>query len=275
MTEERIPSPVIGEVARALEAEHSHAEIDNLFMRAGANVGAADGVSKLRKIDRWLRKIDADPDVDALGVLGRLLEDFMERQPPPFLQYYENRSLEKAWHERRKRVRDAMAARGLSYQTGGRVRGGALHAPSKSLAALIRGSDLSALHAEFERALAGIERDPPAALTAACAILEAMCRTYIADEGLSLPADQSLHPLWKVVQGHLELSPAATHNADLKRILGGLASIVDGVGAFRTHASSAHGRDPGAPRIEPRHARLAVHAAHTVVTFVLERSKKS
>ena len=139
MTEERIPSPVIGEVARALEAEHSHAEIDNLFMRAGANVGAADGVSKLRKIDRWLRKIDADPDVDALGVLGRLLEDFMERQPPPFLQYYENRSLEKAWHERRKRVRDAMAARGLSYQTGGRVRGGALHAPSKSLAALIRG----------------------------------------------------------------------------------------------------------------------------------------
>jgi hypothetical protein len=30
------------------------------------------------------------------------------------------------------------------------------------------------------------------------------------------------------------------------------------------------GRGPGAPSIEQRHARLAVSAAHTVVTFILE-----
>jgi hypothetical protein len=48
-----------------------------------------------------------------------------------------------------------------------------------------------------------------------------------------------------------------------------LAIIVDGVGAFRTHAGDAHGQGPDAPSIERRHARLAVHAAHTVVTFIL------
>lgn len=163
-----------------------------------------------------------------------------------------------------------MAARGLSYQTGGKIIGGTLYAPSKTLADIIRTRDLPAVHAEFDRALTNVEGDPAAAVTAACSILESTCRAYIAEGRLPLPVDQSLHPLWKVVQGHLELSPAAAHDADLKRMLGGLASVVDGVGAFRTHAGSAHGRDSRSVPIEPRHARLAVHAAHTVVAFVLE-----
>jgi Abortive infection C-terminus len=87
---------------------------------------------------------------------------------------------------------------------------------------------------------------------------------------LTPPADKSLHPLWKVVQGHLGITPTAQLDDDLKRVLGGLASIVDGVGAFRTHAGDAHGRGPEAPAIEPRHARLVVSAAHTIVTFILE-----
>ena len=53
-------------------------------------------------------------------------------------------------------------------------------------------------------------------------------------------------------------------------ILGGLSSIVDGVGALRTHAGSAHGRGKKGYEIQPRHARLAVYAAHTLVLFALE-----
>lgn len=77
----RIPSPVIAEIARAFDSEYSHAQLDNLFMRAGAP-GEPPGGSKLVKIGEWLRRLDADPDVDAVAVLGRLLEDFMELQPP-------------------------------------------------------------------------------------------------------------------------------------------------------------------------------------------------
>jgi Abortive infection C-terminus len=219
------------------------------------------------KVAAWLRQTDADPSVDALGVLGRLLEEFMEKLPPSHV----SEEAQTQWTTRRERVRAALAARGLSYQIGGRIIGGTgLPAPSKTLADLIRTRDLTAIGKEFDRAAEKIVPDPEGAVTAACAILEATCHTYIAEEKLTLPADKSLHPLWKIVQGHLGIAPTALLDEDLKRVLGGLASIVDGVGAFRTHAGDAHGRGPGAPAIEPRHARLAVSAAHTVVTFILE-----
>jgi hypothetical protein len=265
-----IPAPVIAEVARAFDSEYTHAQLDSLFMSVGAPGEPPPG-SKLVKVTAWLRQINAGPGMDALAVLGKLLEEFMEAQPPPPNRFvWDDGEAARAWQARRVRVREALAARGLSYQTGGKILGGGLFTPSKTLADIIRARDLPAINAEFERAYANIVSDPPAALTAACAILEAVCREYIAAENLKLPADQSLHPLWKTVQNHLGLSPAGTHDDDLKKILGGLASIVDGVGAFRTHGGSAHGKDSKSVPIEPRHARLAVHAAHTVVTFLLE-----
>jgi hypothetical protein len=265
----RIPAPVIAEVAQAFDTEYTHTQIDNLFMRADAP-GDPPGGSKLRKVGDWLRLIDADPEADALGILGRLLEEFMDRQPPS-QGWGMSEDHVKRWHDRRSRVKDALAARGLSYQIGGKIIGGTgLLAPSRSLADLIRKRDLPAISTEFDRAYAKVLTDPAGAVTAACAILEATCHTYIADEGLTPPTDKSLHLLWKVVQGHLGLAPTAQLEDDLKKMVGGLASIVDGIGAFRTHAGDAHGRGPDAKPIEPRHARLAVHSAHTVVTFVLE-----
>ena len=171
----------------------------------------------------------------------------------------------------RERIREALAGSGLSYHSGGKILGGAgLMTPSRSLADFIRDRDLPAIKREFNRAYEKLLTDPADAVTAACAILEATCRTIIADEKLTLPALPSIHPLWRVVQQHLRLVPSSELHDDLRRILGGLASVVDGVGAFRTHAGDAHGRGPEARPIEARHARLAVHAAHTVVTFVLD-----
>ncbi len=174
------------------------------------------------------------------------------------------------WATARDRITRALAGQGLSYQTGGIILGGVLATPSQSLEQIIQNRDLPTLRIEFRRALANVESDPPAAITAACAILEALCKVYIATEGLPMPSDQSLRPLWRVVQEHLNLDPANAVDADMKRILGGMASIVQGVGAFRTHAGSAHGRGPSPPSAEPRHARLTVHAAETLVGFVLE-----
>ena len=267
----RIPAPVIAEVAQAFQSEYTHAQIDNLFMRAEAPGDPPEG-SKLVKVTEWLRQINTNPEVDALGILGRLLEEFLERQPPSGLLM--SAQAQKEWVEARTRVREALTARGLTYQIGGRIIGGAgLLAPSKSLADLIRERNVPAISREFDRAYEKVLTDPAGAVTAACAILEATCHTYIADERLTPPTDKSLHPLWKVIQGHLGLAPTAQLEDDLRKILGGLASIVDGVGAFRTHAGDAHGRGPEARPIEARHARLAVHAAHTVVTFVLETWK--
>jgi hypothetical protein len=69
----------------------------------------------------------------------------------------------------------------------------------------------------------------------------------------------------------LGLSPKDIADDDLKRILQGLYSLADGIAALRTHEGSAHGRSSKARyRLRARHARLAVHAAHTMALFVLE-----
>jgi len=145
--------------------------------------------------------------------------------------------------------------------------------PTATLEDLIRRHDLPALKGEFDRALKNVDTDPPAAITAACAILESTFQVIIADEGLDLPADQSVLPLWRVVQGHVGLDPAKPGDAQLKKMLSGLATVVHGIAELRTTAGSAHGRGPAGVTMEPRHARLAVNGAHTLVAFLLESWK--
>jgi hypothetical protein len=76
--------------------------------------------------------------------------------------------------------------------------------------------------------------------------------------------------LWKVVREDLGFDPSQLEDNDLKKILSGIFSVVDGIGAFRTHASSAHGQGRKIYKLKPRHARLAIHSAHTLALFVLE-----
>jgi hypothetical protein len=109
---------------------------------------------------------------------------------------------------------------------------------------------------EFRRALENVEKDPPATLTAASSILESLFKVYIEDEGLLMPSDKSIMPLWKVVKEHLGLDPKNLEDDDLRKILQGLVSIVDGIGSARTHAGSAHGRGRKTYAVQPRHARL-------------------
>jgi hypothetical protein len=147
---------------------------------------------------------------------------------------------------------------------------GAPAGASATLEDLIRARNVPEIEKEFQRALENIEADPPSAVTAACAIVEATCKTIIAEDGLTMPTDQSIQPLWRTVQAHLQLHPTKAVDTELRQTLSGLVSIVHGVGGLRTLRGSAHGQGPGGGTIEFRHARLAVHAAHTLVVFMLE-----
>lgn len=264
MSEPRIPNPVATIVGSALGAYYySHRDIDMLFFENGAPGDPPEGSCE-KKVTAWLQRSSEDPQVDALSVLGGVLKEFMDvgfRRPG-----YSPEELEK----QRKRVVDILAKHGLRYRSGGRVFGSKVAAPTRSLDSILRSRDLTALDIEFQRALENVDKDPPVAVTSACAIVEATCKVYIEDEGLTVPNEQTIKPLWKVIQKHLGLDPAQVADEDLRRVLSGLASVIDGLGAFRTHASSAHGRGRQAYRLEPRHARLALHSAHSLVAFVLE-----
>lgn len=267
-----IPVAVAAVVGEFIGNTQSHRGGDQLFRLAGAP-GEPPELSHAEKWKTWLLRANTDPGVNALIVLGRVIEEFMEVDPAPpriFGQVVDNAEALEQRRVDRSRLRELLAKHGLEYVQGGKIRSSRVGASTRTLEAVLRDRDLDAVNVEFDRALKHVEDDPPAAVTSACAIVEASCKVYLQDEGVPLPADQTIKPLWKAVQKGLGLDPAEVADDDLKRILSGLASIVDGIGAFRTHVGSAHGRGRKAYRPAARHAKLAIHSAHSLVTFMLE-----
>jgi hypothetical protein len=217
----------------------------------------------VEKCSTWFRLAGEDPKTDAFSLLGGVLEEYMEVDP-----IHEFSPGTRA--QGRKRVTDVLARFGLSYQTGGRIAGIKTATPTRNLEADLRARNLGGLDLEIRRALENVEKDPAATLTAACSILESLFKVYIDDEGLTMPADKSILPMWKTVRDELGLDPKALEDDDLKKVLQGLASVVDGIGCARTHAGSAHGRGRRTYAVQARHARLVAHAAHTLALFILE-----
>jgi hypothetical protein len=247
-------SRVIGEVLGA--SYNSHRRIDALFHESGFGGDPPLGNCS-DKITSWIcREADVSPD-DIVAKVGRVLCEFMD-------------SDHESHNKGRVRICGILAQSGLSYSHGGHIFGSGVSAPAKSLDDLLRKQAIPEIEVEFQRALESVESDPPAAVTAACAILEAFCRIYLQEEGVSAPVDLSAKPLWNAVSHHIGFAPATQTDYDIKKILSGFLSVVDGIACFRTHDGSAHGKERRNYRIFPRHARLAVHAAHTLVLFGLE-----
>jgi hypothetical protein len=249
---------VVGEVIGGYY--YHHQTIESLFYEAGASGEVPEG-SCVKKVTEWLvREGKSDPG-RALSIFGKLIEEFMDGDVP-------RSSADKS--KDRTRLEAALGRYSLAYGFGGRIYGASVTAPSRSLGEKLRELSIAEIEEEFERAHRSIDLDPPAAVTAACAILEALCKAYIAEHSLELPPNQTIKPLWGVVSKHLKISPESVEADDLKRILSGLSSIVDGIASFRTHAGSAHGHSKRSYKVAPRHARLAVHSAHTLCLFVME-----
>lgn len=262
MSQFQIPVPVLAVVSDELAGHYTHAKIDIIFAECGAPGDPPEG-NKVVKCSTWLRTANAEENVDKAYLLGGILQELMEVDPAwePELEVTE---------KRRERIKKVLAKHSLQYREGGQILGGVSGAPTKSLENTLRSRDLASVALEFQRAIQSVETDPAASVTAASAIVEALCKVFIHDEKLEMPKDQTIKPLWGAVQKYLGLDPAQIEDDDLKRILSGLSSIVDGLGAFRTHVGSAHGRGRRVYRIQARHARLAIHAAHTLTQFVLE-----
>jgi hypothetical protein len=136
---------------------------------------------------------------------------------------------------------------------------------------LIHAHDYAQIRNEFSRAEQNCISDPPAAIAAASSMVEAACKLYIADHGLELPSSQTVKPLWSAVAKRLLVDPSTVADDDIRRIISGLASVIDGLGSLRTHASSAHGRGRSDPEVGAAEALLAIHGAQTVVLYMMQK----
>lgn len=128
---------------------------------------------------------------------------------------------------------------------------------------------------EIERARAFIEDDPEDAITAACSLVESVCRSILVELNLPLPKDLSVAPLYRAVREPLGLSPDkdlpdSRNVDDVRTVLAGISNAVGGIGALRTHSGDAHGREKGTARVDARIARLAVSSASALAVFLIE-----
>ena len=144
-----------------------------------------------------------------------------------------------------------------------------------ALSAMAAGIDFDTAGRDIARALKAAEEDPEIAVTAACALVESVCRSILAELDLQLPAKQDLGGLYRAVRGPLGLEATKEGLSseivnDVRSVLSGLVTSIQGIGALRTHAGGAHGKERGFKRIDPRIAKLAIHSASAVALFLIE-----
>src|SRR5208282_4118763 len=97
------------------------------------------------------------------------------------------------------RVNKVLGEHDLTYVKGGYIVTAGATVVGRGLQDIIHARDLPGLQIEFNRIYANVESDPASAVTAWCALLESLFKTYIEEEKLAMPSEQSIKPLWKVI----------------------------------------------------------------------------
>lgn len=128
---------------------------------------------------------------------------------------------------------------------------------------------------EILRIEASIDPHPEAAIGSAKDLVESCCKTIMDNVGKQVPTGTKLPTLVKMTLSELKLTPTSIPNSakaaeEIKKVLGSLASITNGVAALRNLYGTGHGRAGSYKGLEARHAKLVVISAIAFVTFVTE-----
>ncbi|MBI5238141.1 MAG: abortive infection family protein [Deltaproteobacteria bacterium] len=132
---------------------------------------------------------------------------------------------------------------------------------------------------QITRMEAAVESDPELAIGTAKEFVETVCKTILHDCGEKNANCIDLPQLVKQVREKLDLLPEdvpekAKGAEIIKRILGNLGTMVQGLAELRNYYGSGHGKHGKAKGLKPRHAKLAVGAASTLAVFLFETHKE-
>lgn len=264
-----IPAYVISAIADVVSQVETRASLDSLFMYADAPGDPPEG-SKAVKALEWLRRINKESAEDAASIIGRIIEKYLDEDVDQSPTMWFSREQINKKKDNILKIRNALERAGLKYSQGGIL--SYWDSPAtKTLFDLIKRRNIQAIDFEFNREAKNVESSPREAVSAACNILESVFKVYIQEHAhLSMPAKQDIQSVWKIVKTDLGLDTSKVEEQDLQTIVSGIMAVVNGIGALRTHASSAHGAGKNSYRLKPRHAKLAINSAHTIAAFVLE-----
>ena len=91
----------------------------------------------------------------------------------------------------------------------------------------------------LDRALASSQTDPEDAVTAACSMVESVCRSLLHELGESIPNKKDIQGLYNALKRPLGLSPDRSDMDsqianDVRKVLSGLFTVTAGIGSLRT-----------------------------------------
>lgn len=135
--------------------------------------------------------------------------------------------------------------------------------------------DADYVHRQIDRMTKAVDSDPDLAIGTAKELIETICHTILDSCEKPVTDKPDLLPLARRAMEELKLIPDNVPNnakgaKTIKSILGNLSTIVQGLGELRNLYGTGHGKSGKATGLTARHARLAVGAASTLATFLIE-----
>ena len=135
--------------------------------------------------------------------------------------------------------------------------------------------DANYLSAQIRRMGDAIDTDPSLAIGTAKDLIETCCKTILADCGKPVSGTPDIQTLTKDVMKELSLVPEGIEEGRrgsdvIKNLLRSLGTIGKDLGELRNLYGTGHGKHGSFTGLTPRHAKLAVGAASTYVTFLFE-----
>lgn len=139
----------------------------------------------------------------------------------------------------------------------------------------LAGTDPGYVAQQITRMEAALYNDPDLAIGTAKELVETCCKTILDERGVAVPKGVEIPQLVRLTCNELELTPDAiadkTKAAEtIKRLLGNLGTITQGVAELRNLHGTGHGKKAGSRGLTERHAKLAVGAASTLAVFLAE-----
>ena len=135
--------------------------------------------------------------------------------------------------------------------------------------------DMDQLRVNIARIRGAIAQDPALAIGSSKELVEATCKAILTEAKQPVPDKADVPELVGAVLRHLALvaKDVASEKKgaqSIKRVLGNLAQIVQGLAELRNLYGSGHGKAPGHGGLSARHARLCAGAAAALATFLME-----
>lgn len=210
----------------------------------------SEGTSKANRL-RCFLKIEDD------YVAGRLLERMVE--------YAAEHEEDDELVERCRQIASRLLA------------GGPTLAPVKAHA-----EELGAHHLkeQIRRMQDAVDTDPGLAIGTAKELIETYCRTILEERGVQVPVNIDLPKLTKRTFKELNLVPDGVPDTSrgteiIRRLLSNLGTIGQGMAELRNLYGTGHGKHGKTKGLKPRHAKLAVGAAVTLVVFLFDTHQET